>query len=199
MAGGFKDFTAATALSADVDNYLMRQSMMRFASTAARDSALSGNLEDGMHCITLDTHSIWIYVTAAWLPYSTPWTTYTPSWTHLTVGNGVTDSAKYRYHAGDFRVRGHFTCGTTTTGDGSTIQLTIPNSVTADSGGADGTGRYNDASAPRIYLLGPSVAVGDTQIVFNHTESPGVLTSTSPVTIATSDIITWDITVPVLW
>jgi hypothetical protein len=50
MGSGFKTFTAGAVLTAsDVNNYLMEQSIMYFATTGARDSALpSGVREDGM-------------------------------------------------------------------------------------------------------------------------------------------------------
>ena len=59
MGLGFKDFTAGDPLTAaQVDGYLMRQSNMVFASTSARDTALSGNLEQGMIAITTDTMTL---------------------------------------------------------------------------------------------------------------------------------------------
>jgi hypothetical protein len=49
MGSGYKAFTAGAVLTAsDVNNYLMEQGVMYFATTAARDAALSGSLEDGM-------------------------------------------------------------------------------------------------------------------------------------------------------
>jgi hypothetical protein len=48
MGSGFKTFTAGAVLTAsDVNNYLMEQSVMYFATTAARDAAISSP-EDGM-------------------------------------------------------------------------------------------------------------------------------------------------------
>jgi hypothetical protein len=48
MGSGFKNFTAASVLTAsDVNNYLMEQSVMSFASTGARDVAVTAP-EDGM-------------------------------------------------------------------------------------------------------------------------------------------------------
>ena len=48
MGSGFKPFTAASVLtSSDVNNYLMEQSVMFFATTAARDTAITAP-EDGM-------------------------------------------------------------------------------------------------------------------------------------------------------
>jgi hypothetical protein len=49
MGSGYKAFTAGAVLTAsDVNNYLMEQGVMYFATTAARDAALSSSLEDGM-------------------------------------------------------------------------------------------------------------------------------------------------------
>jgi hypothetical protein len=48
MGSGFKTFTAGAVLTAsDVNNYLMEQSVMRFATTGARDTAITSP-EDGM-------------------------------------------------------------------------------------------------------------------------------------------------------
>jgi hypothetical protein len=48
MGSGFKNFTAASVLTAsDVNNYLMEQSVMSFASTGARDTQITSP-EDGM-------------------------------------------------------------------------------------------------------------------------------------------------------
>jgi hypothetical protein len=48
MGYGYKPFTAASVLtSADVNNYLMTQSVMYFATTAARDTAITSPV-DGM-------------------------------------------------------------------------------------------------------------------------------------------------------
>lgn len=49
MGSGFKTFSAGAVLTAsDVNNYLMEQSVMFFATTAARDSAIGAAAEDGM-------------------------------------------------------------------------------------------------------------------------------------------------------
>lgn len=47
MGLGYKAFTATVLTAADVNGYLMKQSVMRFASTAARDAAITAP-EDGM-------------------------------------------------------------------------------------------------------------------------------------------------------
>ena len=59
MGSGFKDFAAGDILTAaDVDGYLMRQTAMTFADAAARDSALSGVLDEGMIAYLEDTNQI---------------------------------------------------------------------------------------------------------------------------------------------
>lgn len=195
MPGGYKDFTAATALSADVDDYLMRQSLMRFASTAARDAALTAP-ETGMHCVTTDTHAVWYYNGSTWVKWLSAWTSYTPAWTNFTVGN-ATISAAYRYVWGDIRIRGQVTLGTTSSGTGSQILQTIPNSETANATiGAYGSGALNDGT--RIYPLVVGVAANSTAVEWFHAETAdaGVLSSDSPVALGTGDIFTWDITIP---
>lgn len=67
MAEGFHDFAAAEVLTAaNTDDYLMRQTVMRFASTATRDSALSGVLVEGLLAYTKDANRFWIYTGSAW-------------------------------------------------------------------------------------------------------------------------------------
>jgi hypothetical protein len=72
MAGlGAKLFTAFSKLTAaQVNGYLMDQSIMRFASTAARDAAFGGagepTLAEGMTCYLDDTNQLLSYTGSAW-------------------------------------------------------------------------------------------------------------------------------------
>ena len=74
MGSGFKTFTAGSVLTAsDVNNYLMEQSVMVFASTAARDSAITAP-EAGMvaYINSNDANEgLWVYTGSAWL-YAVP-------------------------------------------------------------------------------------------------------------------------------
>ena len=55
---GYKDFVAGDPLTAaQVDGFLMRQSVMVFDTTSARDTALSGVLVEGMTCYIKDITS----------------------------------------------------------------------------------------------------------------------------------------------
>jgi uncharacterized protein YabE (DUF348 family) len=69
MAGaGFKDFTAGAVLTADqVDTYLMQQTVMVFASDAARTTALSGVLAEGMMSYLADANQVSVYDGTAWV------------------------------------------------------------------------------------------------------------------------------------
>jgi hypothetical protein len=68
MAGGFKNFVAgAVLLESDLDSYLMRQTVMVFASASARDSALSGVLVEGMHAYLSDKNWLTYYDGSAWV------------------------------------------------------------------------------------------------------------------------------------
>jgi hypothetical protein len=63
---GFKDFTTGEVLTAaDVDGYLM-QGIWVFASTAARDAAVTAPAE-GNFAFTKDTNSLWYYDGAVWV------------------------------------------------------------------------------------------------------------------------------------
>jgi hypothetical protein len=72
MAGaGAKLFTSGSVLTAaQVNTYLMDQSVMVFASTAARDAAFGGageaTLSEGMVCYVSDTNSLFYYTGSAW-------------------------------------------------------------------------------------------------------------------------------------
>jgi hypothetical protein len=72
MAGaGAKLFANGNILDADdLNEYLMDQTIMRFASTSARDAAFGGanepTLAEGMFAYTNDTNTMWYYTGSAW-------------------------------------------------------------------------------------------------------------------------------------
>ena len=79
MGSGYKAFTAGSVLTAsDVNNYLMEQSIMYFATTAARDTAITAP-EDGMVCYvgSNDVHEgLFTYNGSAWRKgpgWNAPW------------------------------------------------------------------------------------------------------------------------------
>lgn len=72
MAGaGAKLFTSGAVLTAaQVNTYLMDQSIMRFADATARDAAFGGAgepaLAEGMVCYLLDSNSLFYYSGTSW-------------------------------------------------------------------------------------------------------------------------------------
>jgi len=73
MAGaGAKLFVSGDVLTAaQVNTFLMDQTIMRFATTTARDAAFGGvgepTLAEGMFAYTDDTNTIWFYTGTAWV------------------------------------------------------------------------------------------------------------------------------------
>ena len=88
MAGaGYKLFATGDVLTAaQVNTYLMQQTVMVFASSAARTSALSGVLAEGMVSYLQDTNSLEVYDGAAWVGA-------TGDITALTAGTGISISS----------------------------------------------------------------------------------------------------------
>jgi hypothetical protein len=74
MAGaGYKLFATGDVLTAaQVNTFLMQQTVMVFASSTARTTALSGVVSEGMLTYLLDTNSLEYYDGAAFQPVSNP-------------------------------------------------------------------------------------------------------------------------------
>jgi hypothetical protein len=74
MAGaGYKLFSTGDVLSAsDVNTYLQQQTVMVFASAAARTTALASVLAEGMVTYLKDTDLVEIYTGAAWVSLDDP-------------------------------------------------------------------------------------------------------------------------------
>ena len=68
MGSGFRTFTAGEVLTAsNVQNYLMDQSVMSFAGSAARSSAIgTANFEEGMVSYLQDTNLVEVYNGTNW-------------------------------------------------------------------------------------------------------------------------------------
>lgn len=85
MAGaGYKLFNTGDVLTAaQVNTYLQEQAVMRFANAAARTTALSGVLAEGMVSYLMDTDAVEVYNGSAWV------STASGDITAVTAGTGL--------------------------------------------------------------------------------------------------------------
>ena len=111
MAGlGKKTFTAGEVLTAaDVNGYLMDQTVMVFDDAAARTSTLGTAVSEGMVAYLKDTNGVQVYDGSAWVPVVSDPTLTASTATAYTVASS--DAGNYlRFTAG----AGTITVGTAT-------------------------------------------------------------------------------------
>jgi hypothetical protein len=100
MGSGFKNFTATVLTASDVNNYLMEQSVMSFASTGARDTQVTSP-EDGMVAYIRSndaSEGLYTYNGTAWRKgpgWNAPWgyigrTELSANTTGITTGTDLT-------------------------------------------------------------------------------------------------------------
>lgn len=193
----FKNFGAEVGTSGDLDS-ILRQTAIPFDNAAARDSDLTGFLQDGMIAYLRDINAYYFYDSgitlpaagvAGWRPWYSQWGTYTPGWTNLTVGDG-TVVAVYRWEFGALHFRGQITFGGSTAITG-TVSMNLPDSRTGDVYSSIGQAIILDTGT-RLYLAQAHLPPSGTVVNFVHSEG-GVINATSPMTWATGDVLGWDI------
>ena len=186
MAGaGYKDFTAGDVFTAaQVDTYLMEQSVMVFATAAARDAALTTVKADGMFAYLTDAPKrLTRYNGSAWNVVWSDWVDFTPTFTNMATS--ATDGA-YRYAPGGMWVKVSGTCSGAGSGN---VTVTLPDSATSRSDGLTNFGwaRYTDASSTDFVGIA-TVGSGSTTIGFRDTNSV-VVAAATPFTWASGDTI----------
>lgn len=146
-----KTFVAGTlATASDVNTYLMDQSVMTFATPAARNTAIPTPTE-GMVTFQASNDHLTIYNGTDWIPYDTTWTTYTPTINNVTLGSGSTTSAAYAQIGKTVIVQFYFALGSTTTINGD-INFSLPiNQASSNRSGQAGTCVVLDSSAGTRY------------------------------------------------
>jgi hypothetical protein len=104
MAGaGYKLFNTGDVLTAaQVNTYLNEQTVMVFASSAARTSALSGVLAEGMMSYLQDTNSVEVYNGTSWVALASGDVTEVQAGTGISVasGTGPIPVVSFDYRAG---------------------------------------------------------------------------------------------------
>jgi hypothetical protein len=203
-----KTFTAGEVLAAaDVNNFLMDQSVMTFADSTARGSAI-GTATEGMLTYLADTNAYEYWDGTAYEPLVAAgggaWTAFTPTWNGLTVGNGVYNQAHYSLVGKTATFAIDFSLGSTSAVTGA-VNLTLPEilarknafatgslySFFTDFGNTDFLGFPRpDTSASRVYAVF-ATSVSGTNV--NRT----TLSATVPFTWAANDRIVYSGTIEV--
>lgn len=183
MGSGFHDFAASEILTAaNVDGYLMRQTVMTFADSSARDSALSGVLDEGMYAYLEGTNELTFYTGSAWRTVQLPQTNWSPTWVNLSVGNGSQTAVYSR--AGDLvYIHVILTFGTTTSVSGTVSISNLP--VTGSTTGVVLGANLIDASGSDALGM---CRVSSTSVTLK-TSTGANINATQPFTWTTSDVI----------
>ena len=164
MAEGYHDFVAAEVLTAaNLEDYCQNQAVMRFASSATRDSALTSVKSEGMTAFLEDSNTLTIYTGSAWStigPVHGGLISWSPSVVQL--GAVTTTNVQSLYMRVGRMVTAWFSVSVTGSGTGAN-NVTISLPVTALGGQtAVGTATIFDTSATARYkgvagLAGPTV------------------------------------------
>lgn len=189
----YKVFTAGTKLTAaDVNDYLMKQAVTYFASSTARDAAITSPVE-GMVAYLEDTNIYTFYNGSAWgnLVWPDAWIAYTPTLTNITLGSGGTSAFFYQRVGKAVNVRGRITLGTSGALTG-VATFTLPvNSILSDQFWDFGA-ILNDSGTtfyPGVVRVGTSTAtVLATNAAATYTTAVNT-SATIPFTWASSDVI----------
>ncbi len=194
---GFKDFVAGAVLGeSDLDDYLMSQTVMRFASAAARDAAVSGILTEGLVAYLADVDQWTGYNGSAWviLGMGNAQLSHTP---FISQGANPTMTTTYstywrqgRQIVGRFRVVVASGTGTAA----NTVTVTLP-SAPADTNPDTIYGNafiYDNSAAIKYrgFLCGAGLGFATARIMTLHSTTDGVLGSTDfTAALAVNDVI----------
>lgn len=167
MSQGYKDFTAGSALgAADLEDYCQNQSVMRFASSAARDTALSSVKTEGMLSYQTDNNDLDIYTGSAFSTLIAPahgaWTAWTPTVTQSGSVSGTT-TGSYYIRIGRLVIASLYFAPSSSGTAANAIVISLP--VTA----RDGT---------TVVYAGPMVTVEDTSAA-QRWAGPALMVSTT--------------------
>lgn len=167
MAGaGYKLFATGDVLTAaQVNTYLQEQVVMVFANAAARTTALSSVLAEGMVTYLKDTDALEIYSGSAWVGYgSGDITGITTGATSGLTGGVTSGTADLKLNT---TAKGGLLVGT---GSGTASELTVGANntiLTADSSTATGL-KWATASSGALVLTGSSDFTTSSSIVISN-------------------------------
>jgi hypothetical protein len=204
MAGaGYRNFTAGAVLTAaQVNTFLMEQSVMNFAGTAARGSALASVLSAGQMA-HVGGGTVTVYDGSAWQQVypgsvANSWTAYTPALTaattNPTLGTGSTTTGAYvqigKFVIANFRIG--FGSSGAAAGSGSyRVSLPVAGN-TAHNSKIAGTLYFGDNSANVVRLGSSLFWISSTTVSLRIDSTSAALyevTNSNPWTWANDDAI----------
>ena len=154
MAGGYHDFVAGEKpTAANLEDYCQNQGVMRFATSAARDSALTTVKEEGMLAFLLDSNTLTMYSGSAWStvgPLHGALTSWTPT---VTQSGSVTVTVSYAKYQRIGRLI-HAQCKLDVTGSGTGANAVIIGGLPVTAATSNlivGTAMVYDVSATSNY------------------------------------------------
>lgn len=158
---GYKSWAAGEVLTAaDLNGYLRDQSIPIFASTTARDAAITAPVEGQFAYVTADD-AFYVYTTS-WVAYDQVWKSWTPTWSGVTKGTGPTESYAYIRVGKLVIAHGSLTLGTSGAVTGSvTVTLPVTSATTAISTAA-GAAFFFDTSASATFQGTVDIATNST-------------------------------------
>jgi hypothetical protein len=192
---GFKDFSDGSVLTAaELDGYLMRQSVMRFPTTSDLVANLpSGIREVGMMAHAADTGYVYMWDGTNWVPWMSPEldasVAFTGGGVQVTVSNATVVS-KYRLIGGYVHWTYSFTVGSTSNMRTGNYALGLPPiAIHADhANGVIGQLAIYDASAAVTYTRSV-VNISNTTNCAAVSEAGVRWSNTNPIGFAVDDQI----------
>jgi hypothetical protein len=199
---GFKTFVDGPPpiYAAEVNGYLMRQTVMRFATTVALENALPvGVRELGMLAWADNVQILYLFNGTNWIPLESPEKTFTPVFTaggsSITYGNAVVVS-RWRYSGGMVKWQCRIQVGSTSNLGVGAYAWTLPIAVRAD---YDqhwvGALSYLDASAGTTFHRACST-LGTTTSFGAVAEAGQRMGAAAPVAWAQNDVFGIDLCYP---
>jgi len=184
----FSDFTAGDVFTAASADTLMRQGIMVFASTAARDTALTGNLAEGMFAYVSDTDSVHHYDGATWKRFLDPITVTGGALTQgVSVASVITGAARVVGGVCTFSVTVN-PSGTGTSGDPIEVNLSFLPAIQASSS-VVGTFIFYDDGSPNLAGAVFAQTHATPSVRFMRDESNGLLGVSPAFAVAAADLL----------
>jgi hypothetical protein len=192
---GYREFQTGEVLTAaNVNGFLMNQAVMVFADDAARTTALSGVITEGMLTYNLDTKALEVYDGTAWGPVVTAKEKRIEAFT----GSGTwTVPAGVTYAIAHIRGGGGGVGTGVTGGQGATSSVAFASGTISATGGATAAGSDSSEGAQAGQVnsghgasTSHSASASSTNNIFKRAEDGALIVAGSAVTPAASISVT---------